>query len=96
MIKAIKDGETEKVYARRRSQKLPPRIQQVAYRKLRMLNNAQSLVDLRTPPGNRLERLVGRRAGQHSIRINDQWRICFEWRDGDAYEVEIVDYHKER
>jgi proteic killer suppression protein len=96
VIKAIKDGETEKVYARLRSRKLPPGIQQVAYRKLRMLNNAQSLVDLRTPPGNRLERLVGRRAGQHSIRINDQWRICFEWRDGDAYEVEIVDYHKER
>ena len=96
MIKSIKDGETEKVYARLRSRKLPPDIQQVAYRKLRMLNNAQSLVDLRTPPGNRLERLVGRRAGQHSIRINDQWRICFEWRDGDAYEVEIVDYHKER
>ena len=96
MIKSIKEGETEKVYARLRSQKLPPDIQQVAYRKLRMLNNAQSLVDLRTPPGNRLERLVGRRAGQHSIRINDQWRICFEWRDGDAYEVEIVDYHKER
>ena len=96
MIKSIKDGETEKVYARLRSRKLPPDIQQVAYRKLRMLNNAQSLVDLRTPPGNRLERLVGRRAGQHSIRINDQWRICFEWRDGDAYEAEIVDYHKER
>jgi proteic killer suppression protein len=96
VIKSIKDGETEKVYARLRSRKLPPDIQQVAYRKLRMLNNAQSLVDLRTPPGNRLERLVGRRAGQHSIRINDQWRICFEWRDGDAHEVEIVDYHKER
>jgi proteic killer suppression protein len=96
VIKAIKDGETEKVFARQRSRRLPPDIQQVAYRKLRMLNNAQSLVDLRTPPGNRLERLVGRRAGQHSIRINEQWRICFEWRDGDAYEVEIVDYHKER
>ena len=96
MIKSIRDGETEKVYARLRSRKLPPDIQQVAYRKLRMLNNAQSLVDLRTPPGNRLERLVARRAGQHSIRINDQWRICFEWRGGDAYEVEIVDYHKER
>jgi len=96
VIKSIRDGETEKVYARLRSRKLPPDIQQVAYRKLRMLNNAQSLVDLRTPPGNRLERLVGRRAGQHSIRINDQWRICFEWRGGDAYEVEIVDYHMER
>jgi len=61
-----------------------------------MLNNAQSLADLRIPPGNRLERLVGRRAGQHSIRISDQWRIRFKWHDGDAYDVEIVDYHKER
>lgn len=68
-------------------------IQQTARRKLRMLNNAQSLSDLRVPPGNRLETLRGDRAGQHSIRINDQWRICFEWREGDAYEVEIVDYH---
>ena len=58
-----------------------------------MLNNAQSLSDLRVPPGNRLEALRGDRAGQHSIRINDQWRICFEWREGDAYDVEIVDYH---
>ena len=95
MIKSIRDSETEKVFARVRSRKLPPDIQQVAYRKLRMLNNAQSLVDLRIPPGNRLERLVGRRAGQRSIRISDQWRICFEWHDGDAYDVEIVDYHKE-
>jgi proteic killer suppression protein len=95
VIKSIRDSETEKVFARVRSRKLPPDIQQVAYRKLRMLNNAQSLADLRIPPGNQLERLVGRRAGQHSIRINDQWRICFEWHDGDAYDVEIVDYHKE-
>ena len=58
-----------------------------------MLNNAQSLADLRVPPGNRLERLRGDRAGQYSIRINDQWRLCFEWRETDAYEVEIVDYH---
>ena len=68
-------------------------VQRVARRKLRMLNNAQSLSDLRVPPGNRLEALRGDRAGQHSIRINDQWRICFEWRGTDAYEVEIVDYH---
>ena len=68
-------------------------IQQTARRKLRMLNNAQSLSDLRVPPGNRLEALRGDRAGQHSIRINDQWRICFEWREGDAFDVEIVDYH---
>ena len=60
---------------------------------MRMLNNAVNLNDLRIPPANRLEKLSGNRAGQHSIRINDQWRLCFEWRDGDAYEVEITDYH---
>jgi proteic killer suppression protein len=68
-------------------------VQRVARRKLRMLNNAQSLSDLRVPPGNRLEALKGERAGEFSIRVNDQWRICFVWRDGDAHEVEIVDYH---
>ena len=73
--------------------KLPTDIQQVALRKMRMLNNALNLNDLRIPPANRLEKLSGNRAGQHSIRINDRWRICFEWRDGDAYEVEIADYH---
>jgi len=72
---------------------LPPEIQRVALRKLRMLNNAQSLNDLRVPPPNRLEKLSAAREGQHSIRINDQWRICFEWRDGDVYNVEIADYH---
>lgn len=75
------------------TKRLPREIQEIARRKLRMLNNAQSLNDLRVPPGNRLERLRGDRSSQHSIRINDQWRICFEWRDADAYEVEIVDYH---
>lgn len=68
-------------------------MQRVARRKLRMLNNAQSLMDLRVPPGNRLEALKGDRSGQYSIRINDQWRICFVWQEGDAHEVEIVDYH---
>jgi proteic killer suppression protein len=68
-------------------------IQQTALRKLRMLNNAVSLDDLRIPPANRLEKLSGDRAGQYSIRINDQWRICFEWREGDAFRVEIADYH---
>lgn len=68
-------------------------MQQVALRKLRMLNRAVTLSDLRAPPANRLEKLRGDRAGQHSIRINDQWRICFEWRNGDAYAVEITDYH---
>ena len=68
-------------------------MQQAALRKLRMLNRAVTLKDLRVPPANRLEKLRGDRAGQHSIRINDQWRICFEWRNGDAYAVEITDYH---
>lgn len=93
MIKSIRDRDTAQVFARERSARLPPDIHQVAYRKLRMLNNAQSLADLRVPPGNRLEKLSGHREGQHSIRINERWRICFEWRDGDAYDVEIVDYH---
>jgi proteic killer suppression protein len=93
VIKTFKDDETQKVYQRQRSRKLPPEIQQVALRKLRMLNNAISILDLRTPPANRLEKLSGDREGQHSIRINNQWRICFEWRNTDAFDVEITDYH---
>ena len=93
MIKSIKDGETGKVLRRELSRRLPTDIQQVAYRKLRMLNNARSLVDLQVPPSNRIEKLKGDREGQHSIRINERWRICFLWRENDAYEVEIVDYH---
>lgn len=93
MIRSFKDTEAAKIYARQRSKKLPPDIQQVSLRKMRMLNNAVNLNDLRVPPANRLEKLSGNRAGQHSIRINDQWRLCFEWRDGDAYVVEIADYH---
>ena len=93
MIRSFKSKETEKVFSRTHSRKLPQDIQQVAYRKLRMLNNAINLNDLRIPPANRLEKLGGDRVGQHSIRINDQWRICFEWRDGDAHRVEITDYH---
>lgn len=93
MIRSFKDGETKKIYSREGSRKLPGDIQQVALRKLRMINNAQSINDLRIPPANRLEKLSGNRAGQHSIRINDQWRICFVWKDGDAYDVEITDYH---
>ena len=93
MIKSFKDVETEKIYRRERSRKVPPDIQQVALRKLRMINNAINLNDLRVPPANRLEKLSGDREGQHSIRINDQWRICFEWRDSDAFYVEITDYH---
>jgi proteic killer suppression protein len=94
VIKAIRDRETANVFTRERSTRLPADIQQIAYRKLRMLNNAQTLADLRVPPGNRLEKLSGDREGQHSIRINDRWRICFERRDGAAYQVEIVDYHR--
>ena len=93
VIKSFREGETEKVFSRQRSSKLPPDIQQAALRKLRMLNNAHSTDDLRVPPGNRQERLSGVRAGQYSVRINDRWRVCFEWREGDAYDVEIVDYH---
>ena len=93
MIKSISDKETARIFRRERSHKLPADIQQVAYRKLRMLNNAHSLQDLRVPPANRLEKLKGDRAGKHSIRINERWRICFRWQGGDAYEVEIVDYH---
>ena len=93
MIKTFKDGETGKIYSRERSRKLPTDIQQVALRKLRMINNAKSIHDLRIPPANRLEKLFGNRAGQYSIRINDQWRVCFAWKDGDAIDVEITDYH---
>jgi proteic killer suppression protein len=93
VIKSFKDAETEKVFGRQLSRRLPTDIQQVALRKLRMLNNAASPNDLRIPPANRLERLAGDRAGQYSIRINDQWRVCFEWRDGSAFHVEITDYH---
>jgi len=94
VIKSFNDEETRKVYHREPSRKLPAEIQQVALRKLRMLNNATSLNDLRVPPGNRLEKLGGDRDGQWSIRINDQWRICFVWQEDHAYQVEIVDYHR--
>jgi proteic killer suppression protein len=93
VIRNFRDEEAEKIFNRQRSRKLPPDIQQVALRKLRMLNRAQTLQDLRVPPANRLERLGGDRMGQYSVRINSQWRICFEWEDGDALNVEIVDYH---
>ena len=93
MIRNFKDKEAEKIFKRQRSRRLPPEVQQVALRKLRMLNRAQSLQDLRVPPANRLECLSGDRSGQYSIRINNQWRVCFEWDDGDALNVEIVDYH---
>ena len=93
MLRSFKDNETEKIFNRQRSRKLPQDIQQTALRKLRVLKNAKSVQDLHAPPGNRLEKLSGDRAGQSSIRINDQWRICFRWHQGDAYDVEICDYH---
>jgi toxin HigB-1 len=93
VIKSFKNKKTAKIFRRERSKKLPHDIQQIALRKLRMLHRAQSLQDLRVPPSNHLEKLSGDRAGQYSIRINDQWRICFVWLDQDAYDVEIVDYH---
>jgi proteic killer suppression protein len=93
MIKSFADAETEIIWSGRRSRKLPPDIQSTALRKLRMLNNARLLQDLRVPPGNRLEALSGNPAGEHSIRINEQWRICFNWQEGGPSDVEIVDYH---
>jgi len=93
MIRGFRDGETEKIWSGLRSRRLPPEIQDKALIKLRLLNRAIRLDDLRIPPGNRLESLHGDRAGQHSIRINQQWRICFRWIEGGADDVEIVDYH---
>ncbi|XQA76121.1 type II toxin-antitoxin system RelE/ParE family toxin [Xanthomonas sacchari] len=92
-MRSFIDKEAEKIWHGERSRRLPADIQPVARRKLRMLNAAASLEDLRVPPANRLEALKGDRRGQHSIRINDQWRICFRWQDGDVTEVAIVDYH---
>lgn len=92
MIKSFKDKQTELIWLGEVSKKLPQTIQAVARRKLRILNSAVDLEDLRIPPANRLEALVGNRKGQHSIRINQQWRICFVWNEG-AEQVEIVDYH---
>ena len=93
MIVNFADREAEKFWNGTPSRRLPADLQTVARRKLRMLNNAENLNDLRVPPANRLEALKGDRRGQYSIRINDQWRICFRWADGDAHHVQIVDYH---
>ena len=93
MIVSFRDAETALIWDGRRSRRLPPDIQPTALRKLRLINNARRIDDLAVPPGNRLEARRGKRMGQHSIRINDQWRICFIWKDGHAHEVEIVDYH---
>lgn len=93
MIVSFACAETEGIFRGERSRRLPPDIQNTARRKLEYLHRARVLNDLRMPPGNRLEALAGNRKGQHSIRVNDQWRICFVWRNGNAEQVEIVDYH---
>jgi toxin HigB-1 len=93
MIKAFRCKETERIFSGRFSKKLPQNIQRLAARKLTMLHHAASLDDLLIPPANRLEALSGDRAGQHSIRINRQWRICFKWYQDGVHDVEIVDYH---
>ena len=93
MIHSFADRETERVFARERSKKLPPDVQRTGLRKLLMLDAAEELRDLRVPPGNRLEALSGDRKGQHSIRINEQWRVCFVWTKAGPESVEIVDYH---
>jgi proteic killer suppression protein len=93
VIRNFVDKDAEKIWQGTPSRRLPADIQAVARRKLRMLNSAATLDDLRVPPVNRLEALKGDRKGQYSIRINDQWRVCFQWKDGDALDVEIVDYH---
>lgn len=93
MIKSFKCRDTEQIFRRELSKRFSKELQRIALRKLSMLDAAESLGDLKIPPGNRLEKLTGDREGQYSIRINDQWRICFEWKDGDAYNVEIVDHH---
>ena len=93
MIRSFRDGDTERLFKRQPCRRLPTNLQRIALRKLVLLDAATSLLDLRIPPANHLEKLLGKRAGQHSIRINDQWRICFRFTDGDAHDVEIVDYH---
>lgn len=93
MIGGFRDEETEKIWNGLRSRRLPSDIQIVALRKLRLINAAKKIEDLKVPPGNRLEPLKGNRVGQWSIRINDQWRICFRWAEGGAEDVEIADYH---
>lgn len=93
MIRSFNDKETEKIWNGEISRKLPNEIQNIARRKLRMINNAQNIIDLRIPPANRLEKLLGDLSEYYSIRINRQWRIIFRWTDGNAFELEIIDYH---
>lgn len=93
MIKSFRNATAEAAWGRHFVKGVPNDVVKGANRKLLQIHNARSLDDLRAPPGNRLEALKGNRKGQHSVRINDQWRVCFRWQDGDAYEVEVVDYH---
>jgi proteic killer suppression protein len=93
VIKSFGDRDTERLFGREPVRRYPAELRRVMLRKLVAVDAAEALDDLRVPPGNRLEKLRGDRAGQHSIRVNDQWRVCFTWRDGDAYDVSIVDYH---
>ena len=93
MIKSFRCKETKKIFDREKSKKLPKKIQRTAMRKLWMIDAATQINDLRIPPGNHIEKLSGKRKGQYSIRINRKWRICFNWRGVNAYQVEITDYH---
>ena len=93
MIKGFRDGVTERIWQRQRPKGFPTDLYKIARRKLGFLEDAVELKDLRIPPGNRLEALKGDRSGQYSIRINDQWRVCFRWENGNAFDVEITDYH---
>jgi proteic killer suppression protein len=93
MIKTFKNKETERLFARLPSKHFPPNLYRAAWKKLAILDAAEYIEDLRIPPGNQLEKLSGDRQGEYSIRINNQWRVCFYWRQGNAYDVEIADYH---
>lgn len=93
MIQSFADSETERLYQRQPVKKFPPQVRRRALRKLLLLDAAESLADLRVPLGTRLEKLAGKRKGQYSIRVNDQWRVCFLWNSGNALDVEITDYH---
>jgi proteic killer suppression protein len=93
MIRGFACKETERVFRRERSRRFPPAIVRAIQRKLEMLNAAISIDDLRVPPSNHLEKLLGRRAGEYSIRVNAQWRLCFRWRESDAFDVQVEDYH---
>ena len=93
MIQSFADRNTERLFEREPVRRFPAELHRAMLRKLGLVDAAEQLDDLRVPPGNRLEKLKGDRAGQHSIRVNDQWRICFRWKDGNAYDVQIVDYH---